>query len=43
MKHFYDGTDLPLVSSFNYNSVRHFAHIVRLTEIVSTVRTGDEI
>ena len=43
MKRFYDGTDLPLVLSFNYNSVRHLARIVRLIEIVATVGIGNEI
>jgi hypothetical protein len=43
MKHFYDGTDLPLVPSLNYNYVQHFAYIAKLIEIVATVGTRNEI
>lgn len=43
MKHFYDGTGMPLVPSFDYNNAWHFAHIARFIEIVATVGTGNEI
>lgn len=43
MEHFFEVTNLPLVPSINYNHVRHFSHIARLTEIVATMVTGNEI